>query len=137
MTQAVVIDFVTRALPVGIGIFVTLRWITPLTAGLALRIVVVRSVIAALIGIAAAFVFLSLYGVLQQFDVNGPLFGNAFPQVSASGNNLIYGLIGAASSAVSLLVQVLPLTLLAGILTWMWLELHAGQESTRDTRDHV
>ncbi|WP_213815103.1 hypothetical protein [Glaciihabitans sp. dw_435] len=135
--QAGLETFGTRILPVGVGIFVTLRLITPVSAGLWLRTVVIRSVIAALIGVAAAFVVISLYGIVNHFQVDGSLFGHAFPGISAPGLDVIYGLVGAVASAISLLIEVVPLTLLAGILVWIGLGRRAAADTGSDTRAHV
>jgi hypothetical protein len=112
-------------LPVGIGVFVSLRYIAPIGAANSLLSTVLRSAVA--LGVGAVIVFIVALIVTQSFRPNGPLFGDSFPGLSLG------GLPQAFYSAIGVFVQLIPLAVLAGILQRLWLAKHPVRAEAQQT----
>jgi hypothetical protein len=112
-------------LPVGIGVFVSLRYVAPIGAANSLLSTVLRSAVA--LGAGVVIVFIVALIVTQSFRPNGPLFGDSFPGLSLG------GLPQAFYSAIGVFVQLIPLAVLAGILQRLWLAKHPVRAEAQQT----
>jgi len=127
----------TVAVPVGVGFFLSLWLLAPITGGQRLLGVIARGAIATAAGTAVMLVLNVLLGVLSAFVTRGSLFGNSFPFPDFNEGNAFYGISSAFSGAFATLVGTLPLGVLAAVLLWLWLRERAAKHPGATTAAEV
>lgn len=117
-------EFLLITIAYSAGVFVLIWLFSPLTARLGLGSVIARSLLAAAAG--AVLMFLANFAIAMQSWLAGAnFFSNSFGPAADSfirdgGNAFLF----AVSSTLGRAVDVLPLTVLAVVLTWSWLVRH-------------
>jgi len=123
---------ITGPLPIAIGIFLCFWQIAPIAPTLRLAHVVTRSILAALVG--GAVIWIATLAVQAVVEVsNTPFVTPASTVIGKLGSDLVLGLFG----ALTLTVQYLPITVLAGILLWGWLQRHPLDKPVHGALDEV
>lgn len=110
-------QFFTGIVPLAVGIFIGFRLVAPITALLALRSVLLRSVVAA--GIAAAMALVIGIVFALSTHVTDNVFGYAFP-LGEVGGAFTQAFASIGETLASLLAS-LPEIALAAVLLWQWL----------------
>ncbi|CAN5189726.1 hypothetical protein BH11ACT2_BH11ACT2_23930 [soil metagenome] len=111
------LDFFARILPIAVGVLLVIWRLAPVTRELALRSVLLRSLVAAGAGTILALVVGGIFGFVRSFT--GFLFGNSFPYGDVA--NAFGAAVGNLTSAVTGFVALVPLVALAAVLLWLWL----------------
>ncbi|CAN5302760.1 hypothetical protein BH11ACT4_BH11ACT4_10610 [soil metagenome] len=120
MVASVLGSALLTAVPFGIGFFVCLWIVAPITAQLTIGHVITRAALATVFGAIAVFVTTALLAVLGAFGVAGPLFGNSLGGFFDAGTAQ-FGLSQALNGGLGALVEQLALGVLAGVLLWLWM----------------
>lgn len=113
-----------RAVPFGIGFFLSLWLLAPIAEELRVPHVITRAILATGIGSTLTFVVTAVLAIIDSFSVTGPLFGNSFPMPGFDGGGAVQGLLSALAAAINGFASQLPLGVLAGILLWIWRKNH-------------
>ena len=111
---------VLGALAVALGVFLSLRFFRPISAGSSLLSVILRGLIATASGAIVSTIFSVLAAGFAGASVDGSFFGNSFPGLnlfSQSLENLGWALAGLPARAASLATTILLVT----VLGWLWL----------------
>ena len=115
--------------PFVIGVFAWLWLVAPVTAELRLSAVIGRSLLAAVSGVIVAVVVNIVLGMQGWFG-NAQFFANSSNQavesLFADGSNVIPFVL---QDVILTALDVLPLVVLAVVLTWSWLIRHPGRQS--------
>ena len=115
--------------PLGLGVFVCLWLLAPITSELHLSAVIVRSLLAVVSGLIVTFLAQLVLG-MQSWFFNAQFFGNSSNQAVesffANGGDV---LPMAVQTAVGTGLDALPLVVLAAVLTWSWLVRHPPRQS--------
>ena len=115
-------DLGFHVLPVGIGVFLSLWAIAPVSHELRLPYVLTRGGLATAAGIIVEFVVRVLRDLVLAFQQGqGDLFGAAFPFPVFDGAWFVDAVIGSLMGALIGFVALVPLVLLAVVLLWLWL----------------
>lgn len=119
-------SFVLTVLAFCVGIFLWLWLFAPVSAETQLRSVIAGSLLAVVAGAILAFIV--AFGIqMQAWLANANFFSNSLSQATETffrdGGNA-FGF--AVPSAVQLAVNALPLTVLAVVLTWIWIVRHSA-----------
>lgn len=130
-------DAFTTTLPLAVGVFLSFWLISPITAGLRMLQVILRSVLAIGIGVCLVFVVLAIGEVISAVSFSGPMFGASFPDPALATGNIPQALASGLASAITIFISVLPIGILAGVLVWNWLARHPAQQPASDTLDEV
>ena len=120
-----------QVLPFGVGVFLALWLVVPLSAARGVASVAVRSVAASAIGALVSFLVLAVYGVATALASVGPWFGGSMPRLD--GYSLLFALTSALEGAVTQFVQNTPVVVLVGILVIYLATLGRGE--ARASRD--
>jgi hypothetical protein len=115
---------IVRAIPFGIGFFLSLWLVAPIAEELRVPHVITRAILATGIASTLTFVVMAVMAVVGSFDSSGSLFGNSFPLPTFSGSSAAAGVLNALAGAISLFVMRLPVGVLAGTLLWIWRKDH-------------
>jgi hypothetical protein len=117
-------QFATSAVPLAIGVFLSVWFIAPIGPDLHIAHVITRSVLAAAVGGALVFV---VSVVTNGFSLvtNGLMGQIRIPVVE--GDQFLQALGFSASIAGGQFVMVTPLVILVGVLLRMWLERHPSE----------
>lgn len=131
-------SLVLDSLPFVIGVFLSLWLLAPVAAELHIGHVVTRSLLAVVGGAVIVFLVYFGGGLLGQISSSeGRVFGWAAAVfgsiVSTFGSALSYALFRALSTAISMI----PLTVLAGVLLWVWLRSHPAKHPVAGLIDEV
>lgn len=105
--------------PVALGVFLAFWLVVPLTAGLPVARVLLRSLAAAGIASVVALVLGILGAVARVVSASGPVFGNAFPR--PDGSVLGRSLFEVVQSVLFTFIAVTPVVALAGMVVWLWI----------------
>lgn len=125
--QGVWIAALTTALPMAVGVFVSLWLLAPIGAVLRLGHVIARGLLATAAGAALTLVVGFVVLVGRAVGALRPWFGSSFDS-NGSLREFGPGLLSAVTQALTTAVQLAPLVTLAVVLLWTW---------TRSTdRDH-
>ena len=121
--------------PVALGVFLAFWLVVPLTAGLPVVRVLLRSLAAAGIASVVALVLGTLGAVARVVSSSGPVFGNAFPR--PDGSILGRSLFEVVQSVLFTFIAVTPVVVLAGMVVWLWISRTAPDrpEAGRVTRN--
>ncbi len=116
--------FVT-SLPFALGVFLSLWLVAPVAGELRIKQVISRSLLAVVIGAAVYFVVQFAFAVIGQWsDSDGRVFGFFVGGFRSLERSLDQAPLDAIYIAFSQAIALLPLTVLAGVLTWVWLQKH-------------
>jgi len=108
------------ALVVGVGVFLSLRFFRPVSAGSSLKSVLLRGLVAVAAATVAATLASFVMSGLVGAGVRGSFFGNSFPVIdlfSQSLQNFAFAIAGIPERAVNLATTILLVT----VLGWLWL----------------
>ena len=89
------------------------------------------------VGMTIVFVVGAVAGILRSFSFSGPLFANSFPELGLDTGGIPSNLLAALLSALSGLISVLPIGVLAGVLAWYWLSQHPAKHQVSGMLDEV
>lgn len=125
--------FAVGVLPFAIGVFLSLWIVAPIQGTDRLTRVIGGSLLAVAVGAAAIFVVTFFRAAIDRFDqsaglVNGWVTGFTSGLGSAVDGALAYSLYNAVSLASSLV----PLTVLAGVLVWVWARAHPMESAASE-----
>lgn len=108
-----------------VGFFLCLWLLTPIAAELRLSAVIGRSLLATVAGAAVLFVTNLLWSLFSGFDESaGLVFGWAYGALATATSNFGWATSQSIYTALGTAISVVPLTVLAGILVWLWLRAH-------------
>lgn len=115
--------------PLGLGVFLGLWALAPISARLRVSAVIARSFLA--VGCAVVVVFLTQLLVGMQGWLSGTqFFGNSSNQaVESFFSNAANALPTALQFAMGTALDALPVVVLAVVLTWIWLGRHPARQS--------
>lgn len=113
-----------RAIPFGIGFFLSLWLVAPIAEELRVPHVITRAILATGIGSTVTFVVMAVLAIVDSFSPTGSVFGNSFPFPGFDGGSAAVRVLDALAGAITLFVLRLPLGALAGILLWIWRKDH-------------
>jgi len=127
-----VLSSLTGPLPFTVGVFVCLWQVAPIAPKLRLAHVVTRSILAALLG--AAVMWVVLWALQVTVDVAGlaPEFRGSAALAKLGPDALV-----ALFHALAVTTGYLPVTVLAGILLWGWLQRHPLDKPVHGALDEV
>jgi hypothetical protein len=111
-----------------IGVFLCLWQVAPIAGGLRLAHVVTRSMLAAALGAACAWVF-RFFGEL--------IYVATTPALRTQPDLLGGVAFDALMDSLGTLVGLLPLVVLGAVLLWGWLQRHPPKEAPKGTLDEV
>jgi hypothetical protein len=114
----------TRAVPFGIGFFLSLWLVAPIAEELRVPHVITRAILATGIACTVTFIVAVALAVIDSFDPGRSLFANAFPFSGFDGDGAVQGMLRALTAAVTMFIEEIPLGVLAGILLWIWRKDH-------------
>jgi len=126
------VNSLTGPLPFAVGVFLCLWQVAPIAPALRLAHVVTRSILAALLGGAAMWIVIWIAELIA--DVAG--FASEFRGGVLVGK-LGPDLLEALFRALSITAGYLPVTVLAGILLWGWLQRHPLDKPVHGALDEV
>ena len=113
-----------RAIPFGLGFFLSLWLVAPIAEELRVPHVITRAILATGIASTVTFIVMAVLAVVDSFSPSGSLFGNTFPFPGFDGGGAGQGVLVALAGAITMFVMRLPLGVLAGILLWIWRKNH-------------
>ena len=135
---AVVWGIVFGSLPFVIGVFLSLWLLAPVAAELRLAHVITRSLLAAAVGAVVVFIVMAIGSLFSNFDESaGLVFGWASGLVSTVSSNVGWALSNAVLGALGTAITLIPLTVLAGVLLWIWLREHPAKHPVAGLIDEV
>ena len=117
-----------QILPFGVGVFLALWLIVPLSASLGVVRLAIRCVAASAIGALVSFLALAVYGTGMALASVGPWFGGSMPRFD--GYSFFFAVTSALQTAAVQFVQNTPLVVLAGILVIYLATLGRGEART-------
>lgn len=131
-------SFVLGPLPFVIGVFLSLWLLAPVAAELHIAHVITRSLLAVAAGAAVVFLVYLLGGLLGQisssegmvFGWAAAVFGSVVSTFGSALSNAVHGALGMA-------INLAPLTVLAGVLLWVWLRSHPAKHPVAGLIDEV
>ena len=127
---------VLGVLPFVVGVFLSLWLLAPVAAELHIAHVITRSLLAVAAGGLIVFLVQLLGSLFRSFDSSaGQVFGWAagFFTTVSSNEQWAFSIYTALSTAISLI----PLTVLAGVLLWVWLQAHPAKHPVSGLIDEV
>ena len=122
-------DLVTAA-AFGVGVFVSLRFIRSIAAGLGWRRVVIRGLIAASVGAVAVLALRLVETLLTGVKIGPYPFGYSFSP-SFDPGNVQLGLANAFGQLLNPFVNYLPLVILGCVFLKLWLAAHPTEVETK------
>ncbi len=135
---AVVWGFAFGSLPFIVGVFLSLWLLAPVAAELRLAHVITRSLLATAVGAVLVFVVMVIGSLFSNFaESSSWVFGWASGLISTVSSNAGWAFSSALLGALSTAINFFPLTVLAGILLWMWLREHTPSYAVAGLIDKV
>lgn len=126
------------SLPFVIGVFLSLWLLAPVAAELHIGHVITRSLLAVLMGAVVIFLVQFSTGLLGQVsDSQGLVFGWASAVFGSVVSSFGSALSNAVLSALGTAISMIPLTVLAGVLLWVWLREHPVKHPVAGLIDEV
>ncbi|MGV8969101.1 MAG: hypothetical protein ACOH1J_01485 [Microbacteriaceae bacterium] len=119
----------TSVLPFALGVYFSLWIVAPIAAGLTLRLVVIRSIVAASVGAALVAVVRVIAGAVRGIENMTSVFGQAFPWSTIDIAELQFQAGSILTGALFQLLEIAPLVVLAGVLLWLWMRDTDGGRS--------
>jgi hypothetical protein len=113
------------SLPLAVGVFLGLWLLAPIASELRAFHVAMRSILAIGVGSTLHFIVAAVLGAIFVSSVTSSL------------DFIPHALGFALQSAVSLLIHVLPLGILASVLAWVWLTAHPPKHQVSGMLDEV
>ena len=130
--------FVLSSLPFVIGVFLSLWLLAPIAAELHIGHVITRSLLAVAVGTAVVFLVHLFGGLLGQISSSeGMVFGWAAAVFGSVVSTFGSALSNAVHNALGLAINLAPLTVLAGVLLWVWLRSHPAKHPVAGLIDEV
>jgi len=133
--QGALVSLLVTALPFVFGMFVSLWILAPIADELALRFVIARGILAGVIGSLLVFITSIVLVLVGVFDASGSFITATFPWPSVESG--LADLLMSLSMALSYLVHLLPVVILAAVLLWHWLRTHDREHSVSGILDEV
>ena len=125
-------------LPFVVGVFLSLWLLAPVAAELHIAHAITRSLLAAAAGSVVLFLVQLMSALFQNFDASaGQVFGFAAGFVNTVSANGDWAFSNAIYFALSTGIQLIPLTVLAGVLLWVWLRAHPAKHQVSGFIDKV
>jgi hypothetical protein len=128
----VLLSSLTGPLPLAIGVFLCFWQVAPIAPVLRLAHVVTRSILATLVGGAVIWIASLVIQVVVEVSQT-PFATPAGVVLGRLGQEALLSLFG----ALTVTVQYLPVTVLAGILLWGWLQRHPLDKAVHGALDEV
>jgi len=110
----------TYLIPLAAGVFVSLKFIAPVTSTTSVATVLLKGLIAAVIGVVIGTIASLLIGFFGQLSFSGPLFGMSFPSIIGldnAGMDFFYRISMMLPNA----IQISPTVVLIVLLGWLWM----------------
>jgi hypothetical protein len=125
-------------LPFAIGVFLCLWLLAPVAAELHIGHVITRSLLAVAAGALVVFLVQLLGSLFQNFDDSaGRVFGWAQGFFTTVSSNAGWAFSNSLYSALATAINLIPLTVLAGLLLWVWLRAHPAKYEVSGLIDQV
>jgi hypothetical protein len=135
---AYVWGLVLGVLPFAIGVFLSLWLLAPIAAELHIAHVVTRSLLAVAAGALVIFLVQLLGSLFHNFDRSaGQVFGWASGFFTTVSSNASWAFSNALYTAVTAAINLIPLTVLSGVLLWIWLRAHTAKHPVAGLIDKV
>jgi hypothetical protein len=129
--QFVVIQSVWLDVVFAVGVFLALRFLSPITAGLPLLTVILRSFLTVVAGAVLVFIAVLLAGVVNAL---GGLLGT---QTGFQPDVALRALGSGIWAGGGYVVSASPVVILAGVLLWIWLARHPRNTPVPELRAQV
>jgi hypothetical protein len=107
----------------GLGVYASIRYVAPLSAGESWRQVIVRGVIATVVGALAALAFGAIVSLIAAVTIGPYPFGQSL-NTQFDPLTYQYGLENMLAGALTPLIQWLPVTVLGCVFLRLWLAAH-------------
>lgn len=133
--QGALVSLLVTALPFVFGMFVSLWILAPIADELALRFVIARGILAGVIGSLLVFITSIVLVLVGVFEASGSFITSTFPWPSVESG--LADVLMSLSMALSYLVHLLPVVILAAVLLWHWLRTHDREHSVSGILDEV
>jgi len=106
-------------IPLAAGVFLSLKFISPVSSQLSIAAVLLRGLLATAVGAVLAQIAVLITTFLGGLSLTGPIFGATFPQVISGqqGLDFFYRL----SSVLPTALHNAPTVVLVVILGWLWM----------------
>jgi hypothetical protein len=125
-------------LPFAIGVFLCLWLLAPIAAELHIAHVITRSLLAVAAGALVVFLIQLLESLFRNYDKSAGLtFGWAQGFFTTVTSNADWAFSNALFTALSTAISLIPLTILAGVLLWVWLRAHPAKHEVVGFIDKV
>lgn len=125
-------------LPFAIGVFLSLWLLAPVAAELHIAHVVTRALLAVAGGALLVFVVVLAASLFQNFHESvGLVLGWASGLFSTMSSNAGWAFTQSLYSALTTAVGLIPLTVLACVLLWVWLRAHPAKHPVAGLIDEV
>lgn len=137
-TAAPIVGLILGSLPFAIGVFASLWLLAPIAAELHIAHVITRALLAVAVGIAVTFFVLfigAMFGQLSASD--GLVFGWIDAAFRVAGRNIGSAAGWALYSSATQGISLIPLTVLTGVLLWLWLHKHPQKHAVSGLIDEV
>ena len=117
----------------GAGVFLAIRYIAPVRADDSWRGTISRGVVATVAGAMAALIFDGVVSVIAAITIGAYPFGYSF-NGSLDPGRIQFGFQNTVATAITPLIEWLPLVVLACVFLKLWLAAHPA---TAPAKDHV
>ncbi|GAA3741841.1 hypothetical protein GCM10022239_16830 [Leifsonia bigeumensis] len=135
---ASLVNLVLGVLPFAIGVFLSLWLLAPVAAELHIAHVITRALLAVAAGALIVFIVRLLGSLFTNFDESaGYVFGWASGLFSTVSSNAGWAFAQSLYSALTTAINLIPLTVLACVLLWVWLRDHPAKHPVAGLIDEV
>lgn len=125
-------------LPFAVGVFLCLWLLAPVAAELHIGHVITRSLLAVAAGALVVFLVQLVGSLFQNFDSSaGLVFGWAQGFFTTVSSNADWAFSNSLYTALSTAINLVPLTVLAAVLLWVWLRAHPAKHEVSGLIDQV
>lgn len=105
------------AVAMGLGVFLSVRFIAPVSASQSLMTVLVKSILAALVGGAIFAICAVFVSIISSVGFGSPIFGNSFPAIDGL-SDAATGALSRFVSAISGTITAIPAVALVIVVWW-------------------
>ncbi len=130
---SIVVDAIL-ALGFAVGVFVSLRFVRPVSATSSWKSTILRGVVATAFGAVGIFLIRLLQTLLGSVKIGPYPFGYSFT-ASFNGNNAQFGLINALLVLVNPFISDVAIVVLACVFLKLWLKAHPNFDATLESAD--